>query len=153
MDLLFAWNDDLMAGDLVAEAASLGLDDSLRTAVIVSLFTDRRARDDDALPAGAGDDRRGWWGDLLPPVRNDLIGSRLWLLAREKQTREVVARAREYAEEALAWLVEDGVAERVEVRAEIVRTGVLGLHVTIHRPQGAEEYRYRYVWEAAADAV
>lgn len=153
MDILLAFDDERHGGDIRQIAGDLATDTTLRTAVVVSLFTDRRARDDDALPAGAGDDRRGWWGDLLPPVEHDQIGSRLWLLAREKQTREVVARAREYAEEALAWLVEDGVADRVEVRADIVRTGVLGLHITIHRPQGAEEYRYHYVWEATADAV
>lgn len=75
------------AGDLVAE-------NTLRTAVILSLFLDRRADDDDVLPNGSND-RRGWWADTVAPMTEygiggglasgDRIGSRLWLLSREKQ--------------------------------------------------------------------
>lgn len=83
-------------------------DEGLTTAVTVSLFTDRVARPDDPLPAampGREADRRGWWGDLLElDGRVNPIGSRLWLLNREKELQEVVNRAREYAEESLAWL-------------------------------------------------
>lgn len=103
-------------------------DDGLRTAVIISLFTDRRAEADDELPDG-GTDRRGSWDDPT-------LGSRLWLLGREKQTQRTLERAREYAEEALAWLVEDGIARAVTVSAEWVRTGVLGLRVVIERAVG-----------------
>lgn len=121
------------AGDLVAE-------DSLRTAVILSLFLDRRANDDDILPNGS-DDRRGWWADTVAPMTDygigggsasgDRIGSRLWLLSREKQLAGVLERAQHYAEEALAWLVEDGVATAVQVTATNPRQGWLVLEVTV----------------------
>lgn len=121
------------AGDLVAEG-------SLRTAVILSLFLDRRADDDDILPNGS-DDRRGWWADTVAPMTDygiggglasgDHIGSRLWLLSREKQLAGVLDRARHYAEEALAWLVEDGVATAVQVTATNPRQGWLVLEVTV----------------------
>ena len=120
-------------GDLVAEG-------SLRTAVILSLFLDRRAEDDDILPNGS-DDRRGWWADTVAPmtdygigggsVSGDRIGSRLWLLSREKQLAGVLERARHYAEEALTWLVEDGVATAVQVTATNPRQGWLVLEVTV----------------------
>jgi phage gp46-like protein len=147
MDVAIAFDGEKMTGDLALDAGGLATDDGLATAIVVSLFSDRRARADDQLPDGADGDRRGWWGDLAPPVEGDQLGSRLWLLAREKQLPSVVARAREYAEEALAWLVEDGIAERVEVAAEITRPGMLGLGIVIHRPQGGrEEHRFAYVW-------
>ncbi|HJG36053.1 phage GP46 family protein [Desulfovibrio piger] len=121
------------AGDLVAEG-------SLRTAVILSLFLDRRADDDDILPNGS-DDRRGWWADTVAPMTDygigggsasgDHIGSRLWLLSREKQLAGVLERARHYAEEALTWLVEDGVATAVQVTATNPRQGWLVLEVTV----------------------
>ena len=121
------------AGDLVAEG-------SLRTAVILSLFLDRRANDDDILPNDS-DDRRGWWADTVAPmtdygigggsVSGDHIGSRLWLLSREKQLAGVLERARHYAEEALTWLVEDGVATAVQVTATNPRQGWLVLEVTV----------------------
>lgn len=135
------------AGDYSITGPQLDADDGLQTAVVISLFTDRRAEADDTLPAGT--DRRGWWADAWPAVERDLLGSRLWLLDREKQLPEVVRRAREYAEEALSWLLEDGIARRVTVTAEVVRTGVLGLGVEIERPAGdAVSYRFDYLWNA-----
>lgn len=154
MDVRLVFNGEQLTADLSLSGALLDVDDGLQTAVIASLFTDRRAEPGDVLPDGAGGDRRGWWGDALPPVVSgvpidgDRIGSRLWLLGREKQLQAVVNRAREYAAEALAWLIEDGIAERVEVEAEIVRAGVLGLDIAIHRPPGdAVDFRFAYAWE------
>ena len=93
--------DALLSGPL----ADLQGDDGLMTAVIISLFTDARAHDDDPLPderVGVSSDRRGWWGDCLPDAQGEQtlesIGSRLWLLWREKDLDSVVARARQYAE-------------------------------------------------------
>ncbi len=111
------------AFDLAIDGYELATESGLKSAVIVSLFTDRRAEADDAIPDGTTD-RRGWWAEAS-------LGSRLWLLAREKETADVLLRAEEYAREALAWLVEDGVAAAVEISAEWVRRGVLGLTVAI----------------------
>jgi phage gp46-like protein len=120
--------------------------DPLVRAVIVSLFTWRRARPDDELPGSA---RMGWWGDSFASVDGDRIGSRLWLLARAKLTAQTVARAREYAQEALAWLVADGVASRVEVEAERMGTTGLALACRITRSDGRTvDLRFSNVWES-----
>lgn len=132
--------------DLALEQFALAADDGLETAVILSLFTDARASNDDPLPFGESD-RRGWWADAFPSVDRDRIGSRLWLLRREKQTQDTLNRAREYAEEALAWLIADGVARSVEVESFIVRNGVLGLSVVIQRPDASiARFRYETLW-------
>jgi hypothetical protein len=82
-------------------------------------------------------------------VAGDRIGSRLWLLSREKETKATLSRAEEYGREALGWLIEDRVAERIEVTAKIPRTGVLGLEVVIYRPQADPvRYRFDHVWAA-----
>ena len=76
------WDGQL--GDLVLDGASFADDGDLDAALINSLFTDRRAEPDDPLPAGV-ESRRGWWGDTLAIADgNDRIGSRLWLISREK---------------------------------------------------------------------
>jgi phage gp46-like protein len=135
--------------DFSISAPGLESDDGLESAIIISLFTDRRADEDDPLPEPNAD-RRGWWGDAYPEIDQDKIGSKLWLLSREKQLQSVVNRAREYAREALAWLVEDGIVSRVQVEAEIVRQGVLGLGVTITRPaQAVQKYRFDLFWQGA----
>lgn len=144
-DIKIVWRD--LAGSIEFKDADLLADESLYTAVVISLFTDRLAEADDVLPNDTGD-RRGWWADAFSDIDADRIGSRLWLLNREKQLQQVVEQARQYAQEALNWLVEDGIAGSVTVLASIVRQGVLGLEITIDRPHGIENYRFEGLWEA-----
>ena len=145
-DIRLTWN--IFAADFSILANDLETDDGLETSVLVSLFTDRRANTDDVIPDGT-DDRRGSWQDSFLETAGDLGGSRLWLLSREKQQQNVLDRAVEYAREALQWMIDDRVSERIDVTAEIVRTGVLGLLVVIHRPRkAASEFRYDINWQA-----
>jgi phage gp46-like protein len=148
-DLLLRLDPAVLEADLAIAANDLVADDGLETAVLLSLFTDRRAGAGDVLPPGETD-RRGWWGDAFPVVEGDLIGSRLWLLTREKQRSAVLPRVEEYAREALAWLVEDRVASKVEVVASFPRAGWLALDVSVYRPLGdPTKYRFDRAWEAA----
>ena len=65
MDARIIW--DHWGGDLAIISGDVLLTDGLETAVILSLFLDARARDDDPLPDG-GTDRRGWWDDDASPT-------------------------------------------------------------------------------------
>lgn len=123
-------------GDLMA-------DNSLETAVLISLFTDKRA-DEEELPTGERS-KRGWWGDMFPEVDQDQVGSKLWLLEREKTTEKTRVRAVQYAREALEWLIEDGVAEAVDVSAAYNQYRHLIIDVVITRPAG--ESRYSVLWD------
>lgn len=145
-DVALLWQID--HADIAIDGADLQSDDGLDTAVILSLFLDRRAAPDDILPPGT--DPRGWWADTFADVQGDLIGSRLWLLGREKQLASVAQRAQEYAEEALAWLVQDGVSSSVAVVATWIARGTLGLSVSIQRPAPQQPFnrKYQYVWSA-----
>jgi phage gp46-like protein len=148
-DLALRWDPTAGAADLAIEANDLARDDGLETAVMLSLILDRRAEDGDTLAPGETD-RRGWWADAVPPVEGDRTGSRLWLLAREKESPAVLPRVEEYVREALAWLVQDRVAERIEVTASIPQKGTLVYEVAIYRPGRADPVRYRFdaVWAA-----
>jgi phage gp46-like protein len=128
--IALSWNPTAAGADIaLTPAGAIAGDDGLTSCVILSLFLDARARPDDELPDSAGGDRRGWLGDAF--AATDRIGSRLWLLTRAKQTEETRRRAEDYAAEALAWLVEDGLATSVSVTAEWVAMGLLGLRCTI----------------------
>ncbi|HGJ5856476.1 phage GP46 family protein [Arsenophonus nasoniae] len=96
----------------------------LRRAVMISLFTWRRAEPDDDT-----DTRFGWWGDTWPTVQNDRIGSRLHLLKRTTLTHQTAQRAKEYIAQALKWMTEDGVALRIDI--EVVRSGIDRLITTV----------------------
>lgn len=129
------------------QSIQLGLNspEPLVRAVTISLFTWRRANPDDDLP---NDQRMGWWGDSFPSVPNDRIGSRLWLLSRAKLLPETVARAREYAEEALQWLIGDGVAARIDVEAERQGLYTLALACRLYKSDGKllADVRFTDAW-------
>lgn len=144
-DIALVWNGT--EADLAIEGGDLVLEDGLQTSAVISLFSDRRARLDDAIPAGDGD-RRGWVGDAWPVVAGDQVGSRLWLLGREKELAETLRKAREYGREALAWLIEDGIAASVDVTATAPRRGLLRLAVTVNRRDGSTiNHQFDTLWE------
>lgn len=148
MDIRTIFIDLERGADMALESFDLATDDGLETAVILSLFSDARALDDDKLPAGQSD-RRGWWGDAWAEQQGDRFGSRLWLLRASKQLQQSLNLAREYAEEALAWLTADGVASRVEVETFIPRDEVMGMIVRIFRPDGSiTPIRFETLWNA-----
>lgn len=144
-DIALVWNGT--EADLAIEDGDLVLEEGLQTAAVISLFSDRRARLDDILPADDGD-RRGWVGDAWPRVDGDQIGSRLWLLNREKDVPETLRRAREYARESLAWLIEDGIGASLDVQASVPMRGVLRLELTVNRRDGSTfNHQFDTLWE------
>lgn len=106
---------------------------TLTRAVLISLFTWRRALTDDPV-----DDEElfGWWGDSYPDIADDRIGSRLWLLRRVKLTDATQRDAEFYANEALRWLLYDGQAIAIEITSEKAEISRLNLTVIITVPGG-----------------
>lgn len=119
-------------------------DEALVRSVLISLFTWRRADKDDI----AEGQKMGWFGDVIePPEVNDQIGSRLWLLRREKITQSTINRAREYAQEALQWLIDDGVATKITVEVERFRIDGIAIGCTIYRVGGGNlALRFDDIW-------
>ncbi|ATW34598.1 phage GP46 family protein [Candidatus Williamhamiltonella defendens] len=136
------------SGDWVSETGDLASGDDLDTAVFISLFTDQQARADDIYDR---DDRRGWWGDLGEDYR---IGSRLWLIYRQRLSRDTAEKARDYAREALQWMIDDLIAGSVEVTYRIVYPSTLYLYVTIEQPDGSKRsVEFDWAWGEIANAV
>lgn len=147
-DLALTWSDAKGSADLSLVDDDLAVDISMETAVLLSLFIDRRAFDDDALPTGDPDDRRGWWGDAFADNEGDKIGSRRWLLDRAKMTPDLPRQLEAYDREALAWMIEDGVASSIDIVIDVVAPGKLFETITINRPgRDAISFRYSHVWD------
>ncbi|MGD9759111.1 MAG: phage GP46 family protein [Comamonas sp.] len=106
---------------------------ALQRAVVISLLTWRRAEPSDSVDDA---ELQGWWGDSYPAEPNDRIGSRLWLLRRRSITPQTLRDAQRYCEEALQWMVDDGLVNAVQVT--ITRAGVqqLTARVVLSRPGG-----------------
>lgn len=117
----------------------------LETAVLISLFTDRRVTLEE-LPSDRDDgmDRGGWWGDAYAEEEGDEIGSRLWLLEHGIDTPDAPVRAAAYAREALAWMVEDGLARSVDATATRNGAGRIDLVPVITLTDGTVQ---RYPFE------
>lgn len=150
-DIALEWDSIAGAADVVIENNDLKADDGLRTALYLSLFTDRRAEPGDVLPDGETD-RRGWWADAVPVTPGDLMGSRLWLLARSKREPATLDRAVTYAREALQWLVDDRVCDSFNVTAEYLSPyNGFAIVVSVPRPVGSPTlYRFDHTWTAEA---
>ncbi len=116
----------------------------LRRSVTISLFTWRRAGPDDAVDDS---DRKGWWGDCVPSVAGDKIGSRLWLLQRRTLVADTLKDAQSYAEEALAWMIEDDVVTSVTVTAERQGNDRMNLRVVLTEQNGeTQELNFEDTW-------
>lgn len=147
-DIALIWDDEQGCFDIAFDGTDLATDDGLHTAAVLSLFCNRRAAADDALPADQAD-RRGWWGDALL-AQGDRIGSRRWLVwPGQKQLPETAARAQHYDSEALAWMRTDSIVGRLNVSAEWISLGVLGELITVELPRTGERiaWRYEHLWQ------
>jgi phage gp46-like protein len=141
-DITTTW--DTARGDYRVDGASLASGDDLATSVLISLFTDRTLPSDET-PADGSSDPRGWWADdeIYP------IGSRLWTLERAKRTQETLARARSYIEEALQWLIDDGVVSRFDLLVEWDQYQRLSAQITAHKPDNtSQNLAYAWAWDS-----
>lgn len=128
----------LAGGDFIA-------DNGLENAVLISLFTDRYVPPEE-LPDGF-EDPRGWWADAIQSdIPEDRIGSRLWLLARGKITTDTANKMKDYADEALAWMLELGIAEKIVCVTTVIPGQGITLVNTITKPTG-EDIPFKYLWD------
>lgn len=146
-DLALVWSTATGSADVLMIDDDLASDRGLETAVLLSLFLDRRAETDDIPPSGDPNDRRGWWADQFAAVERDRMGSRLWLLDRSVRTNETARRAEEYVREALAWMLEDRVASAVDVVIETTANALL-IGVELQRPgRDPLSFRFAHAWD------
>ena len=142
-DARLYWFD--YGGDIQLEDGDIALDNGLQTAILVSLFTDGRAPEDAILP-GNDTSRRGVWTDS----DTDKQGSLLWLLAREKVTADISAKANLFCKDALNWLIEDGIASTVNVETQIAPLYGLQIKIQIERGSNRE---YDYLWQGQSESA
>jgi len=153
-DIALTWSNAIWRGDWrVTEEGLLADDADLGTAVMLSLYTNRTAQPSYVIPDGGP--VRGWWADTY---RTYPIGSRLWLLHREKKTEIVRRRAEEYAREAMQWFIAAGVARRVDTAARWLlhpdATGFLEIEITIYPPEGPRRiWCFPYAWGQITGAM
>ena len=116
-------------------------EDAFDTAIIVSLFAERRASESEIRQPEL---RRGWIGNQGEDFE---IGSKIWLYEQARTNRTSLNGIVGAATDALQWLVEGGLATAVrDVDSILTRDGVQ-LVVKIDRPDGTAETRVFNLWE------
>lgn len=113
-DLKFFYEADSAAtlgpGDIKNSGSTPYLDPGFETYVLLCLFTNARASDQDTLPE-EDSFREGWWGSALLEFE---LGSKLWLLNKAKINNDTIALAEQYIKEALKPMIDDGIASKIE---------------------------------------
>jgi len=110
--LALTWNANTQQAELTE--ADDTLETWLRSAVIMSLFTDSRATEDEELEIT---ERRGYWGDI-DLDGDESLGSKLWLHRRSKLTTDIANQVHDEAQTALDWLVDEGHVSALAVTVE-----------------------------------
>ncbi len=97
--------------------------DELVSAILISLFTDARATDEEFEQVKDWElSKRGYWADQLAGVST---GSKLWLLKRASKNQDTLERAQSYAQDALLWLVQDNIAQSLNVETSYEQDDLL----------------------------
>lgn len=97
--------------DLAIENGDFKLTQGFETALLVSLFSDRRAYGDE-VPDPLK--RRGWIGDLVSGISGDKIGSGIWFYEQSRLTIDVENGVRSEANMSLQWAVNENLLTFVE---------------------------------------
>lgn len=127
--------------DFVMEDGDIKSADQLDTAILVSLFSDKRAEPYEIVLPQL---RRGSVIDLETP--DDVGGSKLWLLEQARLTSETVAKATTFARSALQWMVRDLIATTVTAESRISQ-GDLNLLITVMKPNSRSETAFVALWD------
>lgn len=121
--------------ELDAVNRDAGTSGGLYDAILISLFSDRRARKDEVAEPMK---RRGWIGDLVSDVPGDLHGSGLWFFMQSRLTDSVAAGIEAEARNCLQWMIDERLCS--SVAAKVVRdpqTRTITLNITLGFVKGS----------------
>ncbi|MEH6630156.1 MAG: phage GP46 family protein [Halopseudomonas aestusnigri] len=150
-DIYLNWNSESFTADMSMQLGDIITGREIETAVIMSIFTWRRANADDELPEGETS-RQGWWADTYTDVPNDKIGSRIWLARRRKMNQTTRVFIYDCIKECLQWLIEDQIAVKIDIETERQGLSTLATKIIIHETSGAvTALQYSLIWEAMND--
>lgn len=111
--------------DLNSEDGVFAIENGVISSILISLFTDARVSGD-----------RGFWASSFEGID---FGSKLWSLMRETQSSESLELARRWTEQALNWIVDDGLVQDLSVNVSYPKRGVISIVITFKNLEGIQE--------------
>lgn len=132
-------------GDFSIEECDIALDPGIKTAVIISLFTDARIPESVHFTG----DRRGYWGDVVEKEDYVSTGSLIWTLKRERISRKTIDLLKQYCKDALNWMITDNVADEIIINIDKSVQNVNMLLVKIFIFKNKKNLlRYNFNWQS-----
>ncbi len=117
---------------------------SIDTAVLMSLFTDKRASSDEISEPGQ---RRGWFGNLFNDDITYEIGSLIWLYSNQgRLDDELVNNLNDKALDSLNWMITDNVVNDIKANSSITSNNQVTLNLKCFIGQNIIERNYT-LWE------
>jgi phage gp46-like protein len=150
VDIAIVWNEKTFTGDWAVGVGDLATDlGGLRSAVLLSFFTDQVAPSGYVPPPGSLPDRRGWWGDTYAKRP---IGSLLWTLDRSIKSGnlDLLNDVDDILSQSVDWLVEDGVVDTVTVTSIWQQANVIGTSAILTQPESPPAiFNFGWAWQGA----
>lgn len=144
-DITLKWNPATGYADWLVGDNDLQSGSTLETAIIRSLFTDRRAPADTDLPTNDGDPR-GCWSDTYMGYQ---IGSLLWTLERAKKVNAtaLLRQAEGFCTDALQWMIDAGAIATATASASWASSTAMAIIVTVTQPVGTTtRFNFQWLW-------
>lgn len=111
----------------VADNGDLETVRSFDTAIILSLFLDRRASASE-VPRGSG--RRGWVGNVILDNDDFEFGSKIWLYEQSRLTESIRINFEDAIREAVQWFIDDAHASSINITSRLIAEST-GLEFTL----------------------
>lgn len=141
-DLVITKKDNGFFDINIGESGDLEVADNFDTAILMSLFVDRRA---DSSEVPIPEYRRGWWGDTVSDVEDDHTGSKLWLFDQSRLTTIEQNKLEDEAFDACEWFVQDDYLESIDVTS-IKKDSTINLIINFKIKNGVSESRAYQLW-------
>lgn len=131
------------AFEILIENGDFANEDGFDTNIWVSLFSDARA---DISQVLIPEYRRGWLGNIVTDIPERQLGSFLWLVEQRRLNQDSLNEAIDYIRKALQWIVDDGIALKIEVDGEIVPRNGIAASILITSKDGVTSDHYVELW-------
>ncbi len=119
--------------DLAIENGDFAKDLSLKTNILMSIFSEARASDEQIT---GRKDKKGWLGDLNSMIP---IGSLLWLQSQSRLDQLTLNNIITETRKALQWLIDKGYASKIFITGDIVPKRGFDINVKLTTSTGKDE--------------
>lgn len=123
------------SGDILTEQA-------FTTAILMSIFEERRASDSEVSPSQL---RRGWIGNETTPDFEQ--GSKFWQFEQARVTGTMLADLGSTIRLSLQWLIDEDYALDVIVQTPFLKNGIVCVNIDLIRNGSEVEHLFFELWD------